>query len=133
MSKTQYAIGRRYEYLLMRIFKRRGFYVIRAPASGKGSRSFFYPDIIALNHERKILVECKFSDVDQDIYLSKDRVRKLRWIADKILAETYVCVYFTSIGGFRCLRLSDFSRETEKNYIYSFKKFSEDGLDPEKI
>jgi len=125
--------GRFYEHLLFWRLANSDWYVVRAPGSGAGSSGLIYPDIVAVKPNRTIAIELKARPKGQDVYLERERYRKLAWIRDHSGAQVYVCTYYSFLNDFRCLRLEDYSYETDRYFVYKRVDFTTKGLKPEEL
>ena len=124
---SSYEKGRRYEYKLMEELKKRGFFVIRSPASGRRSKRFFYPDIVAIRKKRILIVESKMYSDKRGLYIPKNQWKKLKWIQNITGGEAYVSVYYKDIAEFILVHIDTYDKKTERYYVWSRKSVIEKG------
>ena len=125
---SSYEKGRRYEYKLMEELKKRGFFVIRSPASGRKSIRFFYPDVIAIKDRRILIIESKMYSDRRALYVPSNQWRKLKWISEVTGGEGYISIYYKDIGEFLLVPLDSFDRKSDRYYIWDRKSIIERGL-----
>ncbi len=90
--------GFRAERELVRKLWNYGFAVIRAPASGAGTRNIFYPDIIAIYHGKVFVIEVKYRSSSEAIYISKDKMEKLMDFAKRANAQVLIAIKIKNKG-----------------------------------
>ena len=76
---SNYEIGRRLEYRIRDIFRRNGYFVVRAAQSKP-------IDLVCLRDGRSVLVECKAGGS----FLGKDRIRELLDVAKQAGASVVI-------------------------------------------
>lgn len=133
MTNKSYQKGKRYELKLFWRLAKIGWYVIRAPASGGGSSSIIYPDLLAYRNGRIIGIEVKVRMDNRDVEISKDRFRKLMWIQQTFGIKMYLCVYYGFIHDFRCVELDKNYEETSTRIVYRRETVVSRGLTPEAL
>jgi len=133
MVNKSYQKGKKYELKLFWRLAKLGWYVVRAPASGSGSSSIIYPDLIAYRSGKIIGIEVKARSDDRDIQLSKDRFRKLVWIEQTFGIKMYLCVHYKFVGDFKCIEISSVSEETNSAIVYRREDIVSKGVSPEVI
>ena len=127
-----YIKGKQYENRLVQILRKHKFFVIRSPASGKRSK-FYTPDIVAIKNGKSFLIECKYKSNKKSIYLEQYKYKQFKYLLSISGARGLICVYYLSIGEFRCLDANDYDKITDKYVEYSFHSFKTRGVPPEKI
>lgn len=132
-GRREYYKGKRYEIKLMQKLKKLGYFVMRSPGSGRGTRKIWYPDVVAIRKERVVFIEVKERGDNRDIHLPKQQYRQYRYIQDLAGAEFYLCVFYQSIREFRCLGIDRFDYETYRYYVYKFRSFVEKGHRVEEV
>jgi len=120
MCGRPYVRGRSCEYLLATVFKRGGYVVVRGPASGRGSRTW-YPDLTVISGGKVFFVEVKCFSSRRDIYIPHSRYRKLVWISEKASVKAYLCVKYGGNSEFRCVDYMRPSRSTEGYVVFSHR------------
>jgi len=126
-KSSPYIRGRRYEYKLMSILKKNGFFVMRSPASGRKSVRYYYPDIVAIKQGRIIIFEVKMIGDKRALYLPRRQYRKLEWIRRVTGAECYISVYYKDKGKFLFVDLNSYERKSNRYYIWSRRYITEKG------
>jgi len=114
----RYRKGKVGEFHVMRELRRRGFFVMRAPASGR-SRRLVYPDIIAVKKGLVLIVESKLRDKPEDIYVAKSEYRKYMYMSKLTGGIPLLCVYFESTSSVHCIEMRMYSKEAENYYVYT--------------
>jgi Holliday junction resolvase len=127
---SEYAVGKAYEYKLMRILMEKGYYVVRGPASGRRATRIFYPDVLAVKKGSVLLVEVKHRGDARAVTISKRKYNMLKWASEVTGGRALVCVHYTTLGGFRCLDVDGYDRETPGGYVYYYVSFEQRGFDP---
>jgi Holliday junction resolvase len=132
-GKREYAVGRAYEFVLMKILRERGFYVVRTPASGRGTSSQKLPDLTAIRRRdggsEVLLIEVKHFSRPRDVYLEKQRFQQLMKLAEELGARALLCVHFSPSTSIKCLDLKDYDWETPGYYVFDKRSFEERGVD----
>jgi len=127
-KKKFYEKGREYEYNLMRKLKEMGYFVIRAPASGRAVKRFFYPDVIAIRKGRILLFEVKYRSKSKAIQIHKYVYKKMKEVEEKTGGKYYIAYYMKPLRAFRFLHIDDYDTEGEKYIRYRATSFKERGL-----
>ena len=112
-----------YERELARKLYKRGWAVMRAPASGAKVKRYPYPDLIALKNGYAIAVEVKTTKAERPIYIPKRQIEILREWEHRGGAEPWIAVKVLDGRGWKFYPL-DILLETEK----SFKLVLEGGI-----
>ncbi len=112
-----------YERDLARKLYKRGWVVMRAPASGAKVRRYPYPDLVALKRGYAIAVEVKTTSSEKPIYIPKRQIMILKEWEQRGGAEPWVAVKVLDGRGWRFYSL-DLLIETQK----SFKLVLEGGI-----
>jgi len=130
-GSTGYRVGWTYEYMLVRQLARAGYFVVRAPASGRGHRRFYVPDVIAIKRVgdsvKVLFIEVKYLGDGRSVYVEVDRFNKLNYVASKAGATPFICVFYKDIGEFRCLNAGGYTRRTGSYYVYGREDFEARG------
>ncbi len=84
--------GTCYERELAYKLYRRGWAVIRAPASGAKAKRYVYPDLVAIKKRRVLAIEVKTVKDERPIYLSDRQVNILREWEERADAEAWIAV-----------------------------------------
>jgi Holliday junction resolvase len=98
-----YLKGASCERELARELKKLGYIVVRAPASGKGSRYTWYPDLIAVRDGRAVFIEVKCWARRKDVFIPKARYTKILWLADTARVPVLLCVKLGEHSEFKCV------------------------------
>ncbi|MCD6487797.1 MAG: Holliday junction resolvase [Desulfurococcales archaeon] len=93
MGYEMYYRGKRAEYDLGRRLLRHGFFVMRAPGSGRRSKRFRYPDLLAIRKGRILLFEVKLRKKRETIIIPWKQYENLRYAASLSGGEPYIAVY----------------------------------------
>jgi len=97
-----YARGKRAELELARILWRRGFAVMRAPASGARAKRIPFPDILAVRYEpgymTVLVVEVKLRRERGSIKIARGKAWRILDYARRSGGEAYVAVKVSSEG-----------------------------------
>ncbi|UXD21385.1 Holliday junction resolvase [Ignicoccus pacificus DSM 13166] len=104
-----------YERDLARKLYKRGWVVMRAPASGAKVKRYPYPDLVALKRGYSIAVEVKTTSSERPIYIPKRQIEILKEWNVKGGAEPWIAVKVLDGRGWRFYSL-DLLTETEKSY-----------------
>ena len=112
MSKRN---GTSYERELARKLYKRGWAVMRAPASGAKVKRYPYPDIVALKKGYAIAVEVKTTSSERPIYIPKRQVEILLEWKERGGAEPWVAVKVLGGRGWRFYSV-ELLKETEKSF-----------------
>lgn len=95
-----------YERDLAQKLFRRGWAVMRAPASGAAAKRYLYPDLVALKHGRAVAIEVKTSSKERPIYLSRRQYEILKLWEERGGAEAWLAVKVLDGRGWRLYPLS---------------------------
>lgn len=93
MGSEAYKKGKQAEYELGKRLLRLGFFVMRAPASGRRSKRFRYPDLVAIRKGRVLLFEVKMRKHRDTIHIPYRQVENLRYASELAGGEPYIAVY----------------------------------------
>ena len=77
---------------LVRKLWRRGFAVVRGPASGAKVRKAVYPDVVAIKNRHVLVFEVKKRSRLESIYLDKEQVAKLREFARRAGGDAFIAI-----------------------------------------
>jgi len=133
MRAAPYYKGRRYEYRLMRVLEEAGFLVVRVPVSGGGRRGGSLPDLICVKGGRAVGIEVKMRGDGRHIHIPRERFEALKALKDKHGMDVFICVYYTELGGYRCLELGRYSYTTREYVVYTRGAFYTEGTPPSKL
>jgi len=114
-----YDVGRRFEQYLVHRFKRLGWFSIRTPASGRGWRTGYTPDIICIKNRNILLIECKVLSGPRALYIEKPKVQSLIKLAKLTGGHAYICVYYRKDKLYRFIDPRDPEYNTNKYYGWS--------------
>ncbi len=112
-----------YERQLASLLYKRGWAVMRAPASGAKVKRYPYPDLVALKKGYAAAIEVKTVSEERAIYVPKRQVETLMEWKARGGAEPWIAVKVLDGRGWRFFR-TDELEETEK----SFKLVPKGGL-----
>lgn len=98
MPKGGRARGYRAERELVVQLWRRGFAVMRAPASGSRVRKAAYPDVVAIKNGRVAVFEVKSRSKEETIYLEREQVAKIVEFARRAGGKAYIAVRIPDRG-----------------------------------
>ncbi len=98
MSGRGRARGYRAERELVVQLWRRGFAVMRAPASGSKIKKAAYPDVVAIKSGRVAVFEVKSRSKEETIYLEREQVAKIAEFARRAGGRAYVAVRIPDRG-----------------------------------
>lgn len=104
-----------YERELARKLYKRGWVVMRAPASGAKVRRYPYPDLVALKRGYSIAVEVKTTSEERPIYIPKRQIAILKEWNLKGGADPWIAVKVLDGRGWRFYSLNTLM-ETAKNF-----------------
>ena len=93
MGVELYRRGKVAEFKLGRLLLRRGYFVMRAPASGRRAKRFRYPDLVAIRRGRVLLFEVKLRKHRDTIHIDWGQVESLRYASQLCGGEAYIAVY----------------------------------------
>jgi Holliday junction resolvase len=83
---------------LVRKLWRKGFAVVRAPASGAKAKRIIYPDVVAIYQGRVLVFEVKTRSKLEAIYIEGDKVLKLKEFARRAGGEAFIAVKIKGEG-----------------------------------
>lgn len=114
--------GRGAEYRVMRLLRRHGWRVLRAPASGARRREPV-PDIVAMRNGRIVMFEVKLRNPMRTVYLDEIKYLGLKRYAEESGGDLYLAVV---PGDVRDTRVVEWSKaelyETSRGRYYVFRK-----------
>ena len=110
--------------LLMKLWKK-GFAVMRAPASGARARRFAVPDLVAIKNGVVFAFEVKTMHEQRDLYVPGHQVSKLREFIRRSGGYAFIAVKVIGSGsGWRFVPLDQAEETPGGNYKVSVEKFS---------
>lgn len=77
--------------LVLQLWKR-GFAVMRAPASGSKIRRAKYPDVVAIKKGRIAVFEVKSRSKEETIYIDREQIQKMVEFAERAGGKAYVAI-----------------------------------------
>lgn len=86
--------------LVIKLWKK-GFAVIRAPASGSKAKRMVYPDVVAIRNGITIVFEVKSSSRARDIYIDSKQIHKLIEFAKRAGGFSYIAIKLIGTGEWR--------------------------------
>ncbi len=92
------ARGYRAERELVIQLWRRGFAVVRAPASGSRIRRAAYPDVVAIKSGRVAVFEVKSRSKEETVYIEREQVTKLAEFAKRAGGKAFIAVRISERG-----------------------------------
>jgi len=101
--------------LAVKLWKK-GFAVIRAPASGSKTRRVMYPDIVAIRRGYVLAIEVKTTHENKPIYIPCHQVEKLREFIKRSGGEGFIAVKIIGSGEWRFIRIDDLIMTRKGNY-----------------
>ncbi|ADI31793.1 Holliday junction resolvase Hjc [Staphylothermus hellenicus] len=104
--------------LLLKLW-RRGFAVIRAPASGAKARRFAVPDIVAIKNNRVLAFEVKTAEKKKTIYIPKHQVEKLLVFIRRAGGYGFIAVKIVGESGWRFIEVDKLEKTASGNYKVS--------------
>ncbi len=104
-----------YERDLARKLYKRGWAVIRAPASGAKNKSYPVPDLVAIKRNYVAVFEVKTTKEEKPIYIPKRQVAILNDWVKRAGAEAFVAVKILDGRGWRLFPI-DLLEEKEESY-----------------
>ncbi len=132
MAST-YRKGWYYEYKLVGRLVKLGAFAVRAPASGRRARRLLYPDVVAFKRGRLILFEVAYRNDRKPVAISKRKLELYRWAMREHGAEAYLCVYYEDVGDFRCVPVTEYTDEDDREVRFSSVKIVNEGRRLEEI
>jgi len=103
--RSLYYKGKRAEHQLVRYLQKRGWAVMRAPASGRRSKRLKYPDVVAVKDGRTLIFEVKFRSRLGTVYLYEEQVEALRWWAKRSGGDAYIAIKLPEWRSFKVVPL----------------------------
>ncbi len=96
-------LGFQRERELVRLFWKKGFACMRAPASGAKVKRTVYPDVVALKNGFTLIFEVKTREKRGTIYIEKEKIEKLLEFARRVKSKAYafIAVKFLDGSGWR--------------------------------
>ena len=88
--------GKKAEFMLAKLLRRRGWFVVRGPASGARGVRFTYPDIVAVKKGRVIVGEVKLRKHVDTIHIPSRQIKVLEDAAERSGGEAYVFVWISA-------------------------------------
>ena len=95
---------------------RKGFAVIRAPASGSKTKRIVYPDIVAIKNGYVLAIEVKTTHGEKPIYVPAHQVEKIKEFIKRSGGEGFIAVKIIGSGEWRFLRINDLIPTRKGNY-----------------
>lgn len=92
MPKGGRARGYRAERELVTQLWRRGFAVMRAPASGAKIKKAKYPDVVAIRKGRVAVFEVKSRSHEETVYIEREQVLKMIEFAERAGGKAYAAI-----------------------------------------
>jgi len=120
--------GIRFERLLVREFRVRGFFATRIPVSGRTYSGLRYPDVIAIKNGQVFLIECKMLSDTRNLYIDIDRYNELRQIQEITKVNVLIAIYYSDIAEFIFLTLDSVQRITPKYAVWEREYIIKHGL-----
>ena len=132
-GKREYVKGKHYELLLARKLRKMGFFVVRAPASGRGKARRPFPDLVAIRSGKVFFIEVKERGDNRPIHVPKRLRDHFLSMAARAGAEFLLCVFYRSVGEFRCLELAACDYESKEYCVFRYRTFLEAGRRIEEV
>ncbi len=101
--------------LAIKLWKK-GFAVIRAPASGSKTKRIMYPDIVAIKNGYVLAIEVKTTHGEKPIYIPAHQVQKLKEFIKRSGGEGFIAVKIIGSGEWRFLKIDDLIKTRRNNY-----------------
>ncbi len=95
---------------------RKGFAVIRAPASGSKTKRIVYPDIVAIKNGYVLAIEVKTTHGEKPIYIPAHQVQKLKEFIKRSGGEGFIAVKIIGSGEWRFLKIDNLVKTRRNNY-----------------
>ncbi|MEM4659072.1 MAG: Holliday junction resolvase Hjc [Sulfolobales archaeon] len=92
MPKGNRSRGYRAERELVALLWKRGFAVMRAPASGSKVKKAMYPDVVAIRNGRVAVFEVKSRSREETIYIDKEQVMKMIEFTKRAGGSAYIAI-----------------------------------------
>ncbi len=109
--------------LVLKLWKR-GFAVLRAPASGSKTRRIIYPDLVAIKNGVIMVFEVKTTREKKPVYIPKHQVEKLREFLKRSGGYGFIAVKIVGDMGWRFIPLDELEETSGGNYKVSLEKLS---------
>ncbi len=110
--------------LLMKLWKK-GFAVMRAPASGARARRFAVPDLVAIRNGVVLAFEVKTMREVRDLYVPGHQVFKLMEFVKRSGGHAFIAVKIVGHGtGWRFIPIDKIEKTPAGNYKVPIKLFS---------
>ena len=104
-----------YERELARKLYKRGWAVVRAPASGAKNKSYPVPDLVAVKRNYVAVFEVKTAKDERPIYIPKRQIAILREWVKRAGAEAFIAVKILDGRGWRLYPI-EVLEEKEESY-----------------
>ncbi len=117
MSRRTRGFSRERE--LARLLYKRGFAVIRAPASGAKAKRVSYPDIVAIKNSVVLVFEVKTREKPCSIYIDKRQYMKLLDFVERSGGYGFIAVKIMDGRGWRFIPLEMVEETRGGNYKVS--------------
>lgn len=108
--------GANIERKLSRMFYKRGYATIRAPASGAKTRRVIYPDLIAIKKGVVLAIEVKYRSKGQTIYISGWQIRRLLEFARRAGAIPLIAIKYSEEPSFAFVNANYLKKTKKGNY-----------------
>ncbi len=125
MSRRSKGFSRERE--LARLLWKKGFAVLRAPASGAKTRKLAYPDLIALKKGMIFVFEVKTREKPGIIYIDRKQFMKLMEFIRRSGGQGYIAVKIMDGRGWRFIPIDKVEETRGGNYRVSLENI-EKGL-----
>lgn len=107
--------------LALKLWKK-GFAVIRAPASGSKTRRIVYPDLVAIRNGVILVFEVKTIHEKRPIYIRKQQVEKLKEFLKRSGGHGFIAVKIVGSMDWRFIPLDELEETNGGNYKVSIKR-----------
>ncbi len=77
---------------------RKGFAVVRGPASGSKTKRIIYPDLVAMYQGRIFVFEVKMRSKIESIYIEEEKINRLQEFARRAGGQALLAVKIKGIG-----------------------------------
>ena len=92
-----YLEGKKYELKLAKILFKHGFFVMRAPASGRGAINLPYVDLVAIKKGKVLLFEVKKIDKPHNVYIRREQFEKLKKAEKLANGKAFIAIYIEAL------------------------------------
>jgi len=123
-GREAYEKGKMFERQLGKILLNHGFFVIRSPASGRRTKKFIYPDLVAIRKGKVLLFEVKMRKKRETVYIEKRKYDNLKFAAILSGGIPYLAVYVSSDKRWYLFKLDQLVYRDRK-YVLSMDRFDE--------